>query len=241
MIASFSQSFIFIRTRKTASTSTEIVLGTVCDDRDIVTPIGVEDELTRRAYGGGPKNFCSDPGLELRYRQALVDGTREDISTIYREVMGNLRFHHHMSAGEIRQSLDPEFWQRAFKFAVDRHPYEKVVSLVYWRARNESLVDRTRLDDWIDRLIETQEYRNSDLYLIQGEIAVDRLLRYEYLETDLERVASELGVSLPRDMPHAKGQYRSDRRPAEEILRSYQKKRIQDTCVFEFEYFGYEE
>lgn len=239
MIASFAHNFIFIRTRKTASTSTEIVLARECGPQDIVTPVGVDDELIRRQYGGLPKNFCHDKALEQSYQEALQSGQEKHITRRYREIMKNLHFHHHMSAREMKALLPEGFWQGAFKFAVDRHPYEKVVSLAFWRGRNQDLQNQDLLHEWIERLIGEEEYRNSDLYLIDGQLAVDRLLRYENLAVELAEVARRLGMTLPAAMPRAKGQYRTDRRTAVEILTDSQKRRIRDVCAREFDLLGY--
>ena len=58
MIVSYSQSFIFIKTRKTAGTSLEIALSRFCNHNDIVTPLSSplneqwDEERLRRREGG---------------------------------------------------------------------------------------------------------------------------------------------------------------------------------------------
>jgi hypothetical protein len=239
MIASFLHRFIFIRTRKTASTSTEIVLGACCGPKDIVVPIGVDDEKTRKDYGGSPRNFSSDPQLETRYLEALAAENWGEVKRLYREIMLHLRFHHHMPATELRTMLDKDFWDSALKFAVDRHPYEKAVSLAYWRSRNAPL-EGAAFSTYLDEVIERAEFRNFDLYSEHGKPIVDKVLRYEELDTALPALASELGITLPEAMPRAKGQYRKNREQAHTLLTPTQRARIQTACAEEFTLLGYE-
>lgn len=48
MIISHKHKFIFIKTKKTAGTSIEIALSSICDADDIITRISSEDEKTRK-------------------------------------------------------------------------------------------------------------------------------------------------------------------------------------------------
>ena len=238
MIASFSCNFVFIRTRKTASTSTEIVLGSWCNVGDVITSIGVDDEFIRFDYGGTPSNFCSDVGLERDYKDALANRDKNAIQKLYTLVLQNLKFHHHMSASEVGLLLPQEFYSSAFKFCFDRHPYEKVLSLIYWRKRKE-ISNGASAQDYIDPFIDGAEYRNYDLYSANGKLVVDRVFRYEDLWEELASLAWWWGKELPKYPPRAKGKFRKDRRPASEVLSVSQIRRIVDVCWEEFDLLGY--
>ena len=127
----------------------------------------------------------------------------------------------------------------AFKFAVDRHPYEKVVSLVYWRKRAEIAAGASP-HDFLDEYVRAGEYRNFDLYAADGKLLVDRVLRYEELWPELAALAQRWGKPLPQVPPRAKGDYRKDRRPAAELLSSAQKRTICEICHEEFALHGYQ-
>ena len=130
MIASFSRNFIFLKTRKTAGTSVECVLSAWCTDEDICTTITPVDEMERHRFGGAPRNFSTRPDLEEDMRQAIRDGDIDRIWAVRREMKDHVVHYNHMPAAEVRRAL-PDLWERAFKFCVERHPYEKVVSLAY--------------------------------------------------------------------------------------------------------------
>jgi len=199
----------------------------------------VDDELIRRSFGGGPKNFASDKALEEAYRTALIFGDRKEIARLYKKIMEVLFFHHHMSAAEAQSKLPAGFWYGATKFAVDRHPYEKVVSLAKWRGRR--LADELSVQaEFLDEVVSKGEYRNFDLYSDGAHLLVDKVIRYEELWEHLRDFAQSFGERLPEQLPTAKSQYRKDRRPASEILSADHKRRVYERCAEEFELLGYE-
>lgn len=142
----------------------------------------------------------------------------------------------HMSANRIR-ALIPEEWPNLYRFTVERHPYEKVVSRAYWclgRSGKEVEDLSATIDDIIDRHVASDR----ELYTIDGELAVDRVFFHERLEEAREELSQKFGRQLP-PLPRAKGQFRQDRRPATEILSAVQKRRIRDLTAWEFEQFGF--
>jgi hypothetical protein len=153
----------------------------------------------------------------------------------------------HLTAEEIRKVVPPEFWDRAFKFASERHPYEKAVSLAYFQLgkqqqRRQKSEERAiaRFGGVLERVVSKGTYRGFPYYSIDGNVVADTFVRQESLEADLRRIASTLGLSLPEDLPRKKAMYRLDRRPAREILSEEQKRTIFEKCREEFELLGYE-
>lgn len=112
MIASFSRSFIFIKTRKTASTTTEIVLSSWCSGGDICTPMSAPDEIVRLRYGGRPRNFCPDPADEAAYVEAIAGGDRRAIGALARRIKPMRDLNNHAAGTRIREIL-PDLWDKA--------------------------------------------------------------------------------------------------------------------------------
>ena len=146
------------------------------------------------------------------------------------------QFYNHMPAAELRRKLPSRFWDGAFKFAIERHPYEKVVSMAYMLAAQNPM--RLDFDNWVEQAIEGSAFDHR-LYFIDGKIAVDQILRYEALDTDLAAVTSMLGLPT-LTLPKAKSHYRTDRRPADEILSKRSKRKIVDAFALTFEIMHYQ-
>ncbi len=237
MIASFAKNFIFIKTRKTGGTTAEIALTPCCGPDDILSLITMEDEYLRLENGRvAARNYVGDPQLEADIAQAVLDRKPGRLRKLRKQADERGALRNHSSANEIRDKVPSDFWESAFKFTIERHPYEKVVSGVYWGARDEKSKNLSELLD--EKVaIRPEDFR---LYSIDGEVVVDEILRQENLEADLHRVADKLGLKLPPALPKAKGSFRTDRRSAHEILTPAQKKIIYDRHRRTFDLLGYE-
>ena len=212
MIASFAHDFIFVKTRKVGGTSVEIVLSSWCSGRDICTPITPEDEAIRARFGGQPRNF--------------------------RGAGGGVAFYNHMPAADICEAL-PGLWPRAFKFAVDRHPYEKVLSRAWWNIGRRGGAPE-EIGGEVEAAIARKSYLNFPLYCAGERVIVDEVWRYEEMWDRLAAFAGRLGQAVPDAPPRAKGGHRRDRRPAREVLTRDQRARIAEDARVEFELLGYE-
>ena len=237
MIASFAKNFIFIKTRKTGGTTVEIALTPSCGPDDILSLITMEDEYLRLENGRvAARNYVGDPQLEADIAQAVLDRKPGRLRKLRKQADERGALRNHSSANEIRDKVPSDFWESAFKFTIERHPYEKVVSGVYWGARDEK---NKNLSELLDEkvAIRPEDFR---LYSIDGEVVVNEILRQENLEADLRRVADRLGITLPPAIPKAKGAFRTDRRSAHDILTTAQKKIIYDRHRRTFDLLGYE-
>jgi hypothetical protein len=213
MIVSFSRNYIFIRTRKTASSTIQSVLS---------ESLAPEDVFTRRSQQSHPS----------------LTGKGEPKPPLYT----------HMRADEILPWLPDGFWERAFKFTAVRHPYERVVSLAHfrWGKRDKIATKpdghhvRDDFEGELDRLVHRGGYTNFEYYSLGGKPAVDDFIRQENLDADFRRIGEKIGVPIPAPLPHVKSGFRTDKRPAREVLSDEQKGIVFETCRPEFELFGYE-
>ena len=235
MIASFQHSFIFIKTRKTAGTSLEIALGPLCGPRDVVTRLDGIDEIGRMTHGVmQARNFADNQTMAI-VKRALLLGDIEKTQAVLRPLPRH-RFYNHMPLYEVKQFVPPKFWRSAFKFAVERHPYEKVVSWAFMRM-DDKVETLSTFDACVDTAIASLS-TDPRLYLVDGKIGVDRLLRYESLDADITSAMTRLGLP-PLTLPRAKGHHRKDNRPAREILTLAQRSKIVSAFKLTFDIMGY--
>lgn len=239
MIASFEHGFIFIKTRKTAGTAIELVLSSLCGAADIITPIHPDDEKIRQAKGWrGPQNFRVGPASASGHEGVLERGDEADYQEMMKGHPTGDEYFNHMPASLARRMLGEDFWRKAHKWTIERHPYEKAVSQAYWKMW---FMGRPQADfqPVLDELIAREEIDNRDLYTIDGEVALDEIIRQEDLPGSFNAVLAKSGLRFDGPLPRAKTVQRADRRPAAEILTERQKEAIYETCRETFELMGY--
>jgi hypothetical protein len=215
VIVSYSRNFIFLRTKKTASTTVETILAAGC---------GPEDIVVTRSEG---KDRDKDEVRELREREGGRKRRGE--------------FYIHMPAKEMRAMLDPAFWDGALKITVERHPYEKAVSQAFYRL-NKKTRNRQGQDfeSFLDRIVRSGDYAGFPIWSIDGKVVADEFIRQENLKADLDRIGARLGIEIPAELPMMKSRTRTDRRPASEILSAEQKDIVYEHCKNDFEVLGYQ-
>ena len=214
MIISHKHKFIFIKTNKTAGTSIEIALSKFCGPDDIITPLPAADAEIRKQLGyPGPQNHNNE----------------------------NLRFRNHISAKAVKDNVGDEVWNNYFKFCFERNPWDRVLSLYWWRNANKPESRRPTISAFISSEAPVVlKKRGQGLYTIDDKIVVDRVCKYENLVEELETIRNQIGLPEPLELPKSKSGFKKDKRSYRELLTDEDQDRIAKLFKEEIELMGYQ-
>jgi hypothetical protein len=227
LVISHKYRFIFIKTQKTAGTSIEVFLSQCCGDDDVLTPIHPHVEPHRaRNYRG-----LWNPLPEILHKRGA--GLRRTLSDFRRRN----RFYNHIPAVTARERMPRGVWNNYFKFCVERNPWDK--NLSHYNMLNQRAGGGMTLDEFLASGRFCHNYR---LYTdLKGELIVDRVIKYESLDSELAHVFNALGVPFEGTLGvRAKSDYRRDRRPYREVFGPRQKAVIEEAFAREIRMHGYE-
>ena len=190
MIISHTHRFIFIKTNKTAGTSIEIALASICGEEDVITPFRAENEEFR--VGRGPQNYRIEHSLKPK-------------RPLWRKLLGrperywhpSVGFYEHMPAWRVRNYVGEETWRSYTKFAFDRNPWDRQVSWYLYKTKSKNR--RPSFERFMRSRYAYVD--NHDLYMLNSELAMDFLGRYESLEEDLNKALALAGVETRVSVP----------------------------------------
>ncbi len=187
MIISHKHRFIFVKTKKTAGTTIEIALSKILGKDDVVSPISTEDERFRKEYAN------------ISAQNYVLPFSKYSKSDILKTALYGRRpkFYNHMSAREIKLHVDDEVWNNYFKFTLERNPFDKMVSLYYWRGGDE------RFGNLYDFLSKggLANFNSYDLYTIDGVVSVDKVYKYEEMSEMLVDLSKRFELKEALELP----------------------------------------
>ncbi len=155
----------------------------------------------------------------------------------------------HATAQAMRDEIGAETWKRRFSFSIVRNPFDRVVSLYYYRVRLDltGLGDRhANINQWICALWQEDSERYNEHPVMNlpcagwlvdgaGEILVDTVVRLEDIDTEWPKIANRLGVDI------ALARTNSNRRPSYRDVLTPESRAIIETAFAEDLFrFGYE-
>ncbi|NBD96515.1 MAG: sulfotransferase family 2 domain-containing protein [Gammaproteobacteria bacterium] len=233
-IVSHQHQLIFLKPRKTAGTSIERALSGILGPEDWIATSTENEPLALQPF--------VTPNLTAHSFRA-----ERALKRLLRRVGPKaLRLREHMPAEAVRGLVGRERWARYRKVSVVRDPWRRMLSLWRWRARRDGIdvdfegflgaiesADRER-----EKRVGARRWSNLPFYFIDGQLVLDRLLRFEHLDEDFREFQREFGLPETGPLPQLKvmaGQ-RSD--PVE-TLTPDQIERIATLCADEIEWFGY--
>lgn len=189
MLLSHKYKFIFIKTAKTAGTSTEVDLSRSMGKGDVVTPIRPP------VVGHEPRNY--------------------DLSHAPNP-QGQSEFCNHMSASLVRDIVGTEIFNSYFKFCVEREPVSKCISH-YSMLKNSPDHSAGNSDLSWDAYVERGGFpMDADKYVDEeGHLIVDRIVRYESLHDELVEISAKLGFPYSGIKTKAKSGFREALEPTD--------------------------
>jgi hypothetical protein len=129
-------------------------------------------------------------------------------------------------------------WDSYFKFCVERNPWDRLISLYYWRYKSDP---RPTISEFISSNAPLAlKEKGYELYTINGMLAVDKVCQFENLSRDLEEVMKQVGISEKLELPTAKSKSRKDKRNYRDIIGETNKAIIADMFVDEIGLLGYD-
>ncbi len=225
LIVSHTHRFIYVRTRKTGSTSLEMALRSVCGPDDVVTAARGH----KHSDGAGAADL---PGQNVRVPlRGLTPGFLR--SGFRRRTWPEV--FDHISARRVRQIVGPETWAGYHVFTVERNPWDRCVSSYFYY--RPGLPEETTFSAFL-RSAHQARLTNYPLYTDRhGRLMVDEVLRFERLEEDVEQLWRRLGLpGLTALTQSNKSRGRPDYR---EMYSPKDIEMVAERCRPEIELFGY--
>lgn len=215
MIISLKHNYIYIRTRKTGSSTIESILRKNLGPDDIVVKESL-DTLTP----------ILKPGVKLPEDEGLI--THVPISRVKPLIREDIWDRMFLFTSE-RHPYD-----KALSFTHYR------LELMGEIKRDRMLAKHDGFEGYLDRTVRRGKYSSFVYYSIDGKSVANDYIRLETMRDDMHRIGARIGVPMPDEMPHKRETERIEHRPARDVLTAAQKDIVFDFCRPEFELLGYE-
>ena len=252
MIYLKKHNLLFIKPLKTASTSVEIALSCNATAEDIVTPISVKDELLRLELGGQlPVNYSRSSLSEAIYRSRVRFLSLLKIQDAGKLVAMNARlksvFHggkrrivyNHIKPDEIIKRKGEAFLKDSFVVTMCRHPYDVLVSRVFWERFKKGGDSDFDVEREIDNMLKKGPL-NFDYYFLNEKFIPDYTVKYEDMTNGLKWLDDKFNLKLVENLPVTKNTARKKEKEPKDILTEEQRERCYEINRQIFNKFGYE-
>ncbi len=246
MIISHKHKFIFIKTFKVSGTSMEIALSRYIGNEDILTPLNLEDEIKRyKKTGALPQNYSKNKLEEIKYKNYIKKLSKKKIS---KKILNELEkkkdgkfksmiYYNHISAVNVKKLIKKKIWKKYFKFTIERNPYDKVISFMYFANRFKKIKN---VKNEIDKTIRLKKYLNYPIYTNRNKkILVNYILDYGSIKKNVKFLESKLNLELNKFYIKTKNSTRKDKRHYRDILTFDQMKKIKNDANLEFQIMKY--
>lgn len=133
--------------------------------------------------------------------------------------------------------MAPEVWQSYFKFCVERNPWDRVVSMYYWRGHKKPQPELARF--LCSKEVAKLKRKGLEVYTIDGQLAVDHICRFEKLDTELDGIAQRLALPTLPQLPRAQSKTWSEKQDYRRLLGPAERAMVADRFAEEIALLGY--
>lgn len=194
MLVSHKHKFIFIKSIKTAGTSTEIYLEPYC-----------------------VSNVEESHGREMIQTEEGIIGTRMNQALAEKS-----EFYNHMPPSKIKNSIGEDTFNEYTKIINVRNPFDMMVSHYYFKPTFDlySNVDMSFEDYLLNtNVVEDLSKKYWDLMHIENKFIIDEIVRFENLSDDINKLLTKLNLPEPtRELSEYK---KNKRRPDKDWKKMY--------------------
>jgi len=262
-IISHSHKFIYIKTRKTASTSIQVLLGRNCGKNDILTPINpvtsneivLYNKLAKKHKGFishmSAKQIKKKVGNKIwnQYFKFTFERNPWDklVSQYHKKSKQN--FENYLKILRKKNSvriINYKLYEIRSKFAallssIRKSRLRRIYILISKFYHIFKIKPNLSFEQWIQSL-EQNPYilpYNHPLYTIKNKVAVDFIGKFENLEEDLKYILSKLNLPMTK-LTKEKSTYRTIRNDYRNYYNNETKRLIEQNFKKEIELFGYD-
>ena len=105
-----------------------------------------------------------------------------------------------------------------YSFCIIRNPWDHALSQ-FFELKKDQRLQSLDLDTFIEGgMLDKFATSCRSIYSDQGKILVHRLYRYENLQETVERIFNDLNLTGNPQLPRAKSNLRTDKRPYKDLL-----------------------
>ena len=212
MILSRKHRLIFLHCRKAAGSSLTVSLSRFLGPDDIQIGAMVDGASNgiyppRRAILNSLSRPCFRSIIKATARLSFWEYVNGCNKQYYRKsICAEPQF---ATAAEIKAAF-PDEWSQYKKFCVLRNPWDRTVSDYFWRTRY--LGSPPSFDDYVRALYNRESlggviprrHNSWDLFTIDGQVEVDKVVRYENLLEDVAAFLAKTDIEWDDWLPNSK-------------------------------------